>query len=79
MTGVNGGPGRLWAISAPHTGFRGATVVCGRLHTPRTTRHDGVRFEEVSVGYPRERRKRTGPPGRLRRILPALPGTEAAR
>ena len=37
---------------------------------PRTTWHEGVRFEEVSVGYPREWRKRPGTPGTLRRILP---------
>lgn len=29
-------------------------AVYGHLHIPRTTWHDGVRFEEVSVGYPRE-------------------------
>ncbi|NUV38561.1 metallophosphoesterase, partial [Streptomyces sp. KAI-27] len=38
---------------------------------PRTTWHDGVRFEEVSVGYPREWRRRATPPGHLRTILPA--------
>jgi hypothetical protein len=46
-------------------------MVYGHLHIPRTTHHEGVRFEEVSVGYPREWRKRDTPPGRLRRILPA--------
>ena len=45
-------------------------MVYGHLHIPRTTWHEGVRFEEVSVGYPREWRKRPEPPGRLRRILP---------
>jgi hypothetical protein len=45
-------------------------MVYGHLHIPRTTWHEGVRFEEVSVGYPREWRKRSGPPGRLRRVLP---------
>ncbi|GGW79031.1 metallophosphoesterase [Streptomyces lucensis JCM 4490] len=53
-----------------HRRFRVATMVYGHLHIPRTTWHDGVRFEEVSVGYPREWRKRPGPPGRLRRIMP---------
>ncbi|MES4891472.1 metallophosphoesterase [Streptomyces sp. NPDC096012] len=53
-----------------HRRFRVATVVYGHLHIPRTTWHDGVRFEEVSVGYPREWRKRPGRPGTLRRILP---------
>jgi hypothetical protein len=45
-------------------------MVYGHLHIPRTTSRDGVRFEEVSVGYPREWRKRDQPPGRLRRIVP---------
>ncbi|MCM1973258.1 MULTISPECIES: metallophosphoesterase [Streptomyces] len=53
-----------------HRRFRVETMVYGHLHIPRTTFHDGVRFEEVSVGYPREWRKRPEPPGRLRRILP---------
>lgn len=53
-----------------HRRFRVDTMVYGHLHIPRTTWHEGVRFEEVSVGYPREWRKRPHPPGRLRRILP---------
>jgi len=54
-----------------HVRFRAAAMVYGHLHIPRTTHHDGVRFEEVSVGYPREWRQRSVPPGQLRRILPA--------
>jgi 3',5'-cyclic AMP phosphodiesterase CpdA len=53
-----------------HRRFRATAVVYGHLHVPRTTWHDGVRFEEVSLGYPRERRgffSRSHPP---RRILP---------
>ncbi|XVQ89308.1 metallophosphoesterase family protein [Microbispora siamensis] len=53
-----------------HLRFRAATVVYGHLHIPRTTWHDGVRFEEVSVGYPREWKLRATPPGRPRQILP---------
>ncbi|MEV5322282.1 metallophosphoesterase [Streptomyces sp. NPDC052687] len=53
-----------------HRRFPVAAVVYGHLHIPRTTVHEGVRFEEVSVGYPREWRKRPQPPGRPRRILP---------
>ena len=53
-----------------HRRFRVACMVYGHLHIPRTTRHEGVRFEEVSVGYPREWRPRPGPPGKLRLILP---------
>jgi 3',5'-cyclic AMP phosphodiesterase CpdA len=37
-----------------HVRFRAAAVVYGHLHIPRTTWEDGVRFEEVSLGYPRE-------------------------
>ncbi|MBP2708510.1 metallophosphoesterase [Microbispora sp. RL4-1S] len=52
-----------------HLRHRAAVAVYGHLHIPRTTWHDGVRFEEVSVGYPREWRWRSAPPGRLRRVL----------
>lgn len=37
-----------------HRRFRAEVVVYGHLHIPRTTWHDDVRFEEVSLGYPRE-------------------------
>ena len=37
-----------------HLEYDAAAVVYGHLHLPRTTWEDGVRFEEVSVGYPRE-------------------------
>ena len=57
-----------------HRRFDAAAVVYGHLHIPRTTWHDGVRFEEVSVGYPREWRRRGVPPGRVRQILPAPDG-----
>ncbi|MFF7858390.1 metallophosphoesterase [Streptomyces sp. NPDC007904] len=57
-----------------HRRFNVRTVVYGHLHIPRTTWQDGVRFEEVSVGYPREWRKRDRPPGRLRRIVPGEDG-----
>jgi 3',5'-cyclic AMP phosphodiesterase CpdA len=57
-----------------HRRFRVETMVYGHLHIPRTTWHEGVRFEEVSVGYPREWRKRPEPPGRLRRIVPGEVG-----
>jgi len=53
-----------------HRRFRAAAMVYGHLHIPRTTHLDSVPFEEVSVGYPREWRKRPEPPGTLRRILP---------
>lgn len=53
-----------------HRRFNVAAVVYGHLHIPRTTWYDGVRFEEVSIGYPREWRKRGHPRGLLRQILP---------
>ncbi len=41
-------------------------VVYGHLHIPRSTVWEGVRFEEVSVGYPREwQRRGTAPPPRV--------------
>ena len=53
------------------TRFNAEAVVYGHLHIPRSGRYDGVRHEEVSVGYPREwRNQRFRPPGWLRRILP---------
>jgi 3',5'-cyclic AMP phosphodiesterase CpdA len=54
-----------------HLRFNAAAVVYGHLHIPRTTWYDGVRFEEVSLGYPREWRRRPAKPGQLRQILPA--------
>lgn len=53
-----------------HRRFRAAVVVYGHLHIPRTTWHDGVRFEEVSLGYPREWQRRRATRDVLRRILP---------
>ncbi|MFE1261686.1 metallophosphoesterase family protein [Streptomyces albogriseolus] len=52
-----------------HRRYPTAAVVYGHLHIPRTTHHEGVRFEEVSVGYPREWRGRQNPPGTPRTIL----------
>ncbi len=57
-----------------HRRFRAAAMVYGHLHIPRTTFREGVRFEEVSVGYPREWRSRKTPPGTLCRILPLPAG-----
>ncbi|MFJ6925890.1 metallophosphoesterase family protein [Streptomyces nigra] len=62
-----------------HRRFSVAAMVYGHLHIPRTTWHEGVRFEEVSVGYPREWRRRPEPPGRLRRVLPAPDGEGTVR
>jgi 3',5'-cyclic AMP phosphodiesterase CpdA len=54
-----------------HRRFNTAAVVYGHLHIPRTTWQDGVRFEEVSLGYPREWHRRNRGGETLRRILPA--------
>ncbi|MEU6079600.1 metallophosphoesterase [Streptomyces sp. NPDC047108] len=51
-----------------HVRFRAAAVVYGHLHIPRTTWYDGVRFEEVSVGYPREWSRDRHPSPRLHEI-----------
>jgi len=53
-----------------HLRFNVAAVIYGHLHIPRVTWHDGVRFEEVSVGYPREWERRAERFGTTRR-----PGT----
>jgi 3',5'-cyclic AMP phosphodiesterase CpdA len=52
-----------------HLRYRAEVAVFGHLHIPRTTQADGVRFEEVSLGYPREWRKRARGPIPLRKIL----------
>jgi 3',5'-cyclic AMP phosphodiesterase CpdA len=54
-----------------HTRFRALVAVYGHLHIPRSTTQDGVRFEEVSLGYPREWGRRGPQPQVPRRILPA--------
>jgi hypothetical protein len=58
-----------------HTRYNVVCSVYGHLHIPRTTYYDGVRFEEVSLGYPREWQRRTGanglPDNLVRQILPA--------
>ncbi len=53
-----------------HVRFRAIAAVYGHLHIPRTTWHDGVRFEEVSLGYPRERARWDGWKAAPREILP---------
>lgn len=56
-----------------HVRFGAVAVVYGHLHIPRTMWSEGVRFEEVSVGYPREWRRRADTPPGPRRVLP-VPG-----
>jgi 3',5'-cyclic AMP phosphodiesterase CpdA len=52
-----------------HRRFNAVVVVYGHLHIRRTTWHDGVRFMDVSVGYPRERAGISGSTG-LCQVLP---------
>jgi hypothetical protein len=54
--------------------YRAVAAVYGHLHIPRSTVYDGVPFEEVSLGYPREWRRRAGEPQPVRHILDRLSG-----
>ncbi len=52
-----------------HVRYRAEVAVYGHLHIPRTTYRDGVRFEEVSLGYPREWSRRARGAVPMRRVL----------
>ena len=54
-----------------HTRFGAEVVVYGHLHVKGTHFRDGVRFEEVSLGYPRDWNQSLGLGAYLRQILPA--------
>ena len=56
-----------------HLRFRALVVVSGHLHMRATDWRDGVRFEEVSLGYPRHWKPERGLTGYLREILPGPP------
>lgn len=53
-----------------HRRYRAQVVVSGHLHLPRTDFVDGVRFEEVSYGYPKQRPAWVTFESCLRQILP---------
>jgi 3',5'-cyclic AMP phosphodiesterase CpdA len=53
-----------------HRRFRALAVVYGHLHVRRTALVDGVRFEEVSLGYPRDWDAGRGLEPYLRQVLP---------
>ncbi|GAB1266155.1 metallophosphoesterase [Aurantivibrio infirmus] len=53
-----------------HLRFNAKAVVSGHLHMRATDYKDGVRFEEVSLGYPRDWRSAHGPQFYMREILP---------
>jgi hypothetical protein len=59
-----------WAVR-----FRARVVVSGHLHLRTTLWRHGVRYEEVSLGYPRDWRAERGPDWYLREILPAESAT----
>lgn len=54
-----------------HLKYNAAACIYGHLHIPRTTWYDGVRFDEVSVGYPREWKRRGLPEPILRQVSPS--------
>lgn len=53
-----------------HQQFPVATVIYGHLHIRNTQWRDGVRFEEVSLGYPQHWQAERGIAAYLRKILP---------
>ena len=53
------------------TRYRAAAVVSGHLHLRTTLWRHGVRYEEVSLGYPRDWRQDRGIDWYLREVLPA--------
>ena len=50
--------------------FRARTVISGHVHLRTTLARHGVRYEEVSLGYPRDWRRERGLAYYLRQILP---------
>lgn len=60
-----------------HKRFSAITVVYGHLHIRATDYLDGVRFEEVSLGYPQQWQHERGMQAYLREILPEPAGTSA--
>ena len=53
-----------------HRRFNVGVVVYGHLHIPQTRVEDGVRFEEVSLGMPRQWRSPDGAAAALRQVWP---------
>ncbi|HLZ61779.1 MAG TPA: metallophosphoesterase [Ktedonosporobacter sp.] len=53
-----------------HIRFSASVVVYGHLHIPSTQYVDGVRCEEVSLGYPQQWKRARGIQSYLREILP---------
>ena len=61
-----------------HRRFRADVVVSGHLHIRRTDHRDGCRFEEVSLGHPKQWRQERGMAAYMREILPAHMPASAA-
>ena len=65
---------RLWCgtkkTSDWHLRFGAQVVVSGHLHMRSTDWRDGVRFEEVALGYPRDWHQGKGIDAYIREILP---------
>lgn len=55
-----------------HLRWRAELVVSGHLHMRATDWRDGVRFEEVSLGYPRQYDPDRGAPHYLRQVWPPV-------
>lgn len=53
-----------------HLRYRAEAVVSGHLHVRTTDWRDGVRFEEVSLGYPRQWRPESGAGAYVRTVWP---------
>jgi len=54
-----------------HTRYHVDTVIYGHMHRRATEWLDGVRFEEVSLGYPRDWSQEAGMAAYLHQVLPA--------
>jgi 3',5'-cyclic AMP phosphodiesterase CpdA len=61
-----------------HLRFSARVVVYGHLHIPGTSWQDGIRFEEVSLGYPEELTVKPDRPRALRQILPTVTAQDQA-
>jgi 3',5'-cyclic AMP phosphodiesterase CpdA len=59
-----------------HTRFAASVAIYGHLHMRATYYRDGVRFEEVSLGYPRDWQQGKGIQHYLREILPGPRGQQ---
>jgi len=65
--------GHALEVTEGGTDYRADVVVSGHLHIRSTRWRDGVRFEEVSLGYPRQRSPDHAVEHYLREILPGPP------